>query len=98
MYAYLIILKENGFCSQVNRNNKPSWILDNEYCFNIPMNPDTASQYLGKYYYNNTWWSRVFNMVELVNENGETVLDNEGNPVMVPGETYTDYPFEAVFE
>lgn len=95
-FAYAIIQKEDNFCCQVNKNNKPNWVLDNEYCYNIPVPVEVAEQYAGKYFYNGVWWTRVYDMVPLMNENGEPVKDNEGNTIMVPGETYTDYVFEAV--
>ena len=84
-YAYAIIVKETNFCSQVNQNNKPNWIVDNEYCFNVPVNPETASQYAGKYYYDGQWWERVWNTVE--------TTDSDGNTILVTDGTYTDYPF-----
>ena len=86
-YAYAIVSKENHCCTQVNKNNKPNWILDNDYCFNIPLSVDVASQYIDKYYYNNAWWSRVWNEYT-VNEYGENV------PVESAG--YVDYEWTPV--
>ena len=83
-FAYAIISKENHCCTQVNRNNKPNWILDNDYCFNIPVDPSIAAQYLDKYYYNAGWWSRTWNEYT-TNEFGETV------PVVEAG--YVDTPW-----
>ena len=82
-FAYAVISKENNCCIQVNKNNNPNWILDNDYCFNIPVDTSLAVQYLDKYYYNNTWWSRIWNEYE-ENEYGETVPVEESGYVDTP--------------
>lgn len=84
-FAYLVILKESGFCSQVNRNGRQDWEVDNEYCYTMQVDPNAASQYLGKYYYDGQWWRREWNTVE--------TTDSEGNTILVTDGTYTDYPF-----
>lgn len=82
-YAYAIIEKETNFCSQVNQNNKPHWILDNEYCFNIPVAVENAPEYAGKYFYNGKWWRREWEEVEAVDDMGNKYMERTGN--------YTDY-------
>ena len=89
-FAYAIIEKATGFCSQVNKNNKPNWVLDNEYCYNIPLPVVTATEYAGKYFYNGKWWRREWEEVEAVDEIGNKYMEPTGN--------YTDYEWmpEAV--
>lgn len=59
--AYAFIQKEDNFCFQVNRNNKPNWVVDNEYCYNIPVPVENCEDYLEKYFYNGCWWERRYN-------------------------------------
>ena len=86
-FAYAVISKENNCCMQVNKNNNPNWILDNDYCFNIPVEITLATQYLDKYYYDARWFNRVWNEYT-TDEFGETV------PVIEKG--YVDYEWSPV--
>lgn len=84
-YAYVVIRKSDSICVQINQNNNPNWILDNENVFNILVDPAVCEQYLDKYYYDNKWYNRVWNEYT-TDENGETV------PVESAG--YVDHEWE----
>ena len=85
-YAYAIIQKEDNFCSQVNKNNNPSWVLDNDAFYNLPLPVEHAERNAGKYYYDDQWWKREWNTVETTDSGGNVVLLTDG--------TYVDYPFD----
>lgn len=58
-YAYAFIDKATGLCFQVSNSPNPSYHLDNDHAFSLPVQPGVHTQYLDKYYHDGTWWERI---------------------------------------
>ena len=81
MYAYVIIHKDTGFCFQVNKTPRQFWVLNTDTMYNIPVDFDTASLYLGKYFYDGKWWRREWVYVD--GEQTEEYTDFPWTPEVV---------------
>lgn len=76
-YGYAMIEKSTNRCFQTINTATPNWVVDDDYAFSVPINPEYYEDYLDKYYYDNQWWERIYD------------TDEEGNQL----ETYVDVPY-----
>lgn len=76
LYCYAFIEKATNKCIQTNKTNNGNISINNDEVYTVPVNPDFATEYVGKYYYaavgatEKTWWKRNWSEV---NEYGKPV-------------------------
>lgn len=83
--AYAVISKSTCMCTQIIKTDRKYWSIDNDTHYSMSVPVEYASELPSKYFYNNRWWNRVYDYEETVDENG--------NPVIVMLDTFTDTPW-----
>ena len=86
-YAYAVIEKETCRCFQTISTETADWSIENELHYSVPIVPEHYEDFVGKYYYDNTWWRREWVYEEAV--------DEEGNTYQKQTEEYVDYPWPS---
>ena len=82
-FGYVIIDKKTNRCCQVIETNNGNWMLNNSTHFSMMVDVSIVAQFIGKYFYDNTWWRREWVYEEAV--------DEYGNKYQKQTEEYTDY-------
>lgn len=83
-YFYAIIEKETGCCVQTLKTACKDFNVDDEYAYSVPIQLGTIG-YLDKYYFDEVWYQRIWNM-----------LDDNNNPIESAG--YVDKEWEIETE
>lgn len=64
-FFYVLIEKATSRCFQTIDTDTPNWSVNDDYAYSIEV--AIRADYLDKFFYNNTWYSRTYNEYD---ENG----------------------------